>query len=186
MSERDLQRIRKLLAKASAAISQNYFMLPVAHYAGEEPLVQYRERVYAYELYHQLRVLWPDWKYSLAGEVDKSGHPVIRGGELDKAKPDLLIHVPGQMDGNLLVVEIKASPSAPPPDHGPLQRDLKKLCAFRKIGYAGAVFLVFGDSVDRVREAARREQVAIGRLEEIGLWHHARPNEPAKAVQWEG
>lgn len=91
MSERDLQRIRKLLAKASAAISQNYFMLPVAHYAGEEPLVQYRERVYAYELYHQLRVLWPDWKYSLAGEVDKSGHPVIRGGELDKAKPDLLI-----------------------------------------------------------------------------------------------
>lgn len=184
MCEKDLQQMRQLIAEASTAISPDYFMLPVAGSEGGEQLVQYRERVYAYELYHQLRQRWPAWDYSLAGEVDKSGHPLIRGGELDNAKPDLLIHVPGQMDRNLLVVEIKANFIAAPAKRDPLLRDIKKLFAFRDVGYTGRVLLVFGDSVDRVREVACSEQAVRERLGEIGLWHHAGPNKPAQVVQW--
>jgi hypothetical protein len=69
----DLDLLRSLLANATARIAPDYFLLPVADVDGGEPLVQYRERVYAYELYHQLRLTWPDqWPYSLASEIDKT------------------------------------------------------------------------------------------------------------------
>ena len=65
-------------------------------------------------MYYQLRLEWPNWDYSLGGEVDKrKQHPVIHGQDLDNAKPDLLIHVPGTMDSNLVGVEIKASEPQP-------------------------------------------------------------------------
>jgi hypothetical protein len=185
MSERDLGRVRHLLTEATARISRDYFMLPVTDAEGGEPLIQYRERVYAYELYHQLRSIWPDWPYSLAGEVDKRGHPLIRGGDLDNAKPDLLVHVPGKMEHNLLVLEIKAVRSRENPVlPAALTTDLRKLIAFRRAGYAGAVFLAFGDSVDRVRQLARRCQEVRESLFDIELWHHEQPGSPAIPIQW--
>lgn len=55
---------------------------------GGEPI--YRERVYCYELYHQLRYkmeIDPLWdEYELAGDLDKIGYSIITG----KFKPDLL------------------------------------------------------------------------------------------------
>jgi hypothetical protein len=148
---RDLERLRDLLAAATADIAPEYFLLPVADADGGEPLVEYRERVYAYELYHQLRQGWPDWPYSLGGEVDKSGHPIIRAGILDAAKPDLLVHVPREMDRNLAVVEIK--PIKPVPSQAEerkVKRDIEKLIAFRqRARYAAAFLLVFGEDADR-------------------------------------
>jgi hypothetical protein len=41
---------------------------------------------------------------------------VVRGARLDNVKPDLLVHVPGKMDHNLVVVEIKAASPRPPAD----------------------------------------------------------------------
>ena len=56
-----------ILREATARVAPDYFLLPV-HGA---PSV-YRERVYCYELYHQMRLLWPgDCPYRLNGEVDK-------------------------------------------------------------------------------------------------------------------
>lgn len=46
----------KILRKATANIPPEYFQLPIA--GREDPI--YRERVYCYELYHQMR-------YALAG-----------------------------------------------------------------------------------------------------------------------
>ena len=123
-------------------------MLPVANKKESEPLNVYRERVYAYELYHQLRHRWPaDWPYSLAGEVDKSRHPIVRGGYLDKAKPDLLVHVPREMDKNLIALEIKPLRSVHNQrERDRFQLDIRKLVAFRQhpANYASAVLLVFG------------------------------------------
>jgi hypothetical protein len=63
-----------ILHEATARIAPEYFLLPV--YGG--PSV-YRERVYCYELYHQIRLLWPgDCPYRLNGEVDKRAHPYFR------------------------------------------------------------------------------------------------------------
>jgi hypothetical protein len=50
----DVELFFTLLSAATAAISLAYFLLSVADGDGGEPLVLYRERVYAYELYHQL------------------------------------------------------------------------------------------------------------------------------------
>ena len=135
--EHDLSRAHVLLSAATSAIAAQYFLLPLAS-GTDRPLTRYRERVYAYELYHQLRSNWPkDWPFSLAGEVDKSGHPLIRGGALDRAKPDLLIHVPGDMNHNLVALEIKASATYSRQRAVEYRRGIKKLMAFRsKAGYA--------------------------------------------------
>ncbi len=66
---------------ATTAIGNDYMLLPIAG----APLPIYRERVYCYELYHQLRVEMDrnqervDFPYSLGGEIDKRAHPVMRG-----------------------------------------------------------------------------------------------------------
>lgn len=182
-----LRRIPRLIAEATAAITHEYFLLPVADAEGGEPMMQYRERVYAYELYHQLRLRWPEaWPYSLAGEIDKRGHPIIRGGILDDSKPDLLVHVPGEMARNLAVVEIKPlRPDIYPRERDNFQRDMQKLIAFRDVGYAAAILLVFGESresLDRVRAHARQSGTETGRIE---LYHHPESGKPAVSVGWE-
>lgn len=86
----ELAQVTEWLLSASSQIGREYFQLPVA--GAEEP--EYRERVYCYELYHRWRCHWFDsFPFSLSGEVDKTGHPLIRGAP----KPDFLVHIPGQM-----------------------------------------------------------------------------------------
>jgi hypothetical protein len=185
MSDEDLHQMRRLLSEATERVGRDYFLLPVANGAGGPPLVQYRERVYAYELYHQLRSIWPNWPYSLAGEVDKRGHPVVRGGHLDDAKPDLLVHVPGVMNQNLLAVEIKAArPEARQAEARAIAQDLRKLAAFREVGYEGAMLLVFGEAIDRIRECVRQEGELRALSDVVELLHHQRPGVPATTVSW--
>ena len=65
----------------------------------------YQERVYCYELYHQLRCRWPKGADCvLGGEVKKGGHPYLGSGQ---RKPDFLVHAPGE-DRNYVVVEVKS------------------------------------------------------------------------------
>ena len=79
--------------------------LPVA--GMEAPI--YRERVYCYELYHRLRSVMNElFPYLLNGEIDKSRHPYMQGNNLDGVKPDLLLHRPGDMDANLVAMEVKS------------------------------------------------------------------------------
>ena len=162
-------------------------MLPVADAEGGEPLIQYRERVYAYELYHRLRCIWPRWQYSLGGEVDKSRHPIVRGANLDNVKPDLLVHVPGGMDNNLIVIEIKAaSPSPPAIDRAAIETDLKKLAAFcRSAKYEAGFLLVFGTEIDRIREHAASAVSKGISLDRVELWHQVKPQVAARGVTWE-
>lgn len=130
--------IEQLISKATANISGNYFQLPID--GQEDPI--YRERVYCYELYHQLRLLWPNGShYELSGEVDKSGHPLIRGNNLDRVKPDLLVHTPGDMGGNHTVIEVKPINA----NREGIAKDLSTLTAFRRFGrYANAIYLFYG------------------------------------------
>lgn len=182
--ERDLIHLRELISGTARDVAAEYFMLPVADLQGGEPLIQYRERVYAYELYHQFRFRWPAWEYSLSGEVDKQGHPIVHGGDLEGAKPDLIIHVPGEMNHNLMVIEIKASrPGAVPINRRAIVQDLRKLIAFRRIGYAASIFLVFGESIEAFRELARNE-LGLVDLELVDFYHHPHPGAAAQRVDW--
>ena len=74
-----MENFDNIFKEATKNISREFYQLPVA--GKEDPI--YRERVYCYELYHQLRSLWPtETEYTLSGEVDKSGHPLIRNNGL--------------------------------------------------------------------------------------------------------
>jgi hypothetical protein len=129
-------RFLELLAEATARVPAHYFQLPTA--GGNEAI--YRERVYCYELYHQLRTLIEGeehlGRYKLSGEIDKQGHAIIR-----PCAPDLAFHDPGQMD-NLIAVEVK-------PVNGSakgVQKDLDSLTYYVSptVGYQLGVLLVYG------------------------------------------
>src|SRR5690554_896294 len=50
-----MNELSTILSAATAAIDERFMKLPIYH---GSPV--YRERVYCYELYHQLRSRWPD------------------------------------------------------------------------------------------------------------------------------
>ena len=131
-----LTQFEEILAAACSRVGREYFQIPVA-----DADAVYRERVYCYELYHQMRSGWGEFGFSLGGEVDKMGHPHFLGGPYANAKPDFLVHQPGNMGHNLACVEVK-----------PLNRaiagfiaDLRKLTWFcQNAAYHRGIFLVYG------------------------------------------
>lgn len=134
------------LLAATASIGDKYFRLPIA---GGSPI--YRERVYCYELYHQLRkILGNDYPYMLSGEIDKNSHPYIvsRCGAI---KPDFLVHKPGGMgmEANLAIVEVKSIERAiiGSEDKG-LLKDFKNINCMVDMpnGYYKGVILVYGNT----------------------------------------
>jgi hypothetical protein len=131
-----INRFEEMLTAATARVARDYFQLPVA-----DADAAYRERVYCYELYHQLRCVWDDFPFSLGGEVDKVGSPHFRDGPYAQAKPDLLVHVPGEMGHNLATVEVKPCDRSV----GAFREDLEKLAWFcQSAGYFRGLFLVYG------------------------------------------
>ncbi|MGO3244546.1 MAG: hypothetical protein ACTIKU_14865 [Halomonas sp.] len=171
-----MHRLTELLAQAAAAIPRQYFQLPVD--GQEDPI--YRERVYCYELYHQLRSIWPrDCGYSLGGEVDKAGHRLIRGNDLDSAKPDFLVHVPGHMDGNHAVIEVK-------PVHATnkaIRADIETLRNFRDYAeYERAILYIYG-SPENGNARKRAMDLLIEIVgSEIEVWVHEEPQNRAERV----
>jgi hypothetical protein len=175
---------------ATAAIGNDYMLLPIAG----APLPIYRERVYCYELYHQLRVeidmhkKTDDFPYSLGGEVDKRAHPIMRGLDIDNAKPDLLVHTPGDMEGNLIIIEVKPVNA----NKYDIRKDLRTLTAFRKRGkYRYAMYLIYGSN-ERWLSRVKRNILQLQTEDEeqridlslIDLYVHRFPETPAEHVDW--
>ncbi len=159
------------LVKAGAKTESHYFKLPVA---GTEEAI-FRERVYCYELYHQLRCLLGDvFPYYLHGEVDKAGHPIIP----DSYKPDFIFHVPGEMNRNLVVIEVKPVTA----DLGEINNDLEKLQCFlnKDIGYYWAIMLIYGDNESKFENIKSKIQGLNGcHLQNLLLvWHQAASQKP--------
>lgn len=142
MQERLLPFIKGLALAGKRMVDRHYFQLPVA---GEKAPV-FRERVYCYELYHNLRnVLGDDFSYKLDGEVDKNGHPQIPG----KKKPDFIVHHPGDMKGNLVVIEVKPVNVS----ISDLNKDLEKLIwLLDKAKYQWAIMLIYSNGVVDLRK----------------------------------
>lgn len=142
-----IDNVLRWLLKASSLVGKEYMQLPVAD---ADP--RYRERVYCYELYHQMRCQWPSaFQYALCGEIDKRKHAYVRGEYLDNIKPDFLVHAPGQMnpDSNLLAVEVKPANTT----STKIVEDVQKLTALRRnlinsydqpANYQHAIFWLYG------------------------------------------
>lgn len=138
----------------------------------------YRERVYTYEIYHQLRSRWPGvTEFTLNGEVDKRGHQFLAQLEAANAIPDLLVHIPGNMDGNHAIIEVKPLKS----DLAGVQKDLETLKLFRNnVGYQRAIYLFYGGIPERHLRAAIE---SVPELPSIELWLHENAGEPARMVR---
>lgn len=162
-----------IFEQATAAVELGYFHL---HIHGGSPV--YRERVYCYELYHQMRVRWPpDCPFTLNGEIDKAAHPILTGLGADRAKPDFLIHTPGAMAGNFAIVEVKPQGAA----NDDIRIDLEKLWLFTSaVGYQRAIYLLYGHGPGQAMERvlAIREESAE-RFGSVELWVHDGPGRAA-------
>ncbi|MGQ7260919.1 hypothetical protein [Vreelandella sp. V005] len=171
-----MHHLTEILAQASAAIPSLYFQLPVD--GQEDPI--YRERVYCYELYHQLRSIWPEnCGYSLGGEVDKAGHRLIRGNDLDNTKPDFLVHVPGDMGGNHAVIEVKPAHAA----NNAIRADIETLRRFRDYaGYERAIFYIYGSSENGNAKQRATDFLAELPGTEVEVWVHEEAKSRAKRV----
>ena len=170
-----MHELSELLARATAAVESGYFHLSLA---GANPV--YRERVYCYELYHQLRVVWPDNShYRLNGEVDKAAHPILKFMGVGRAKPDLLVHRPGYMEGNNTIIEVKSSSAA---KRG-IKKDLNTLGRFRTVvGYERGIYLIYGADAPRTAEWVRHIAQEPGGLPPIELWVHKTAGQAAVQV----
>jgi hypothetical protein len=172
-------RFRDALVQSIGRIGEKYFS--VERYRAVGPEQTPRERVYCYELYHQLRCeLGDDFPFTLHGEIDKSGQAFIEqklgGRGLAAPNPDFVLHIPGSIaDGDqLAVIEVKRIGLL---NARAFQRDIDKLEAFiTPIGYHHAVFLLFGfASCSEVENVVKG--LAISSPKVHVLWHH-QPGRP--------
>ena len=178
--ERDFLQFIEILREATSRIEQEYFLLPVA---GSDDAI-YKERIYCYELYHRLREGFEKnrFPYSLAGEVDKNGHLIIYP-KIGAKKPDLIVHVPGIMNKNLVAIEVK-------PINARLQdlkKDLKTLIGFlTAANYPMAMQLIYGGPEEifkgRIKYAFKKEMLRFSNSLYL-FWHEA-PQKKVKEYNW--
>jgi hypothetical protein len=160
--------LNNILGEAAQSIEAKYFLLPIAD---TDPVP--RERVYCYELYHQMRHRWPtDTRHSLNGEIDKVGHPNANA----PLKPDFIVHQPGSMDFNYAIIEVKPVQAKP----GRIRKDLNTLSEFKADWfYARAILLIYGGSRQEIlAKVGDTREDGPGRVE-IEVWHHPEPGQAA-------
>jgi len=168
-----MNELTRIFSEATAAIKRSYFHLPIDD---SDPV--YRERVYCYELYHQMRSRWPaDCKFYLNGELDKAGHPLLRELGADKSKPDFLVHKPGDMKGNHTIIEVKQVATK----KDDIRKDIETLDRFvRKVNYQRAIYLFFGQKYDYgLMEKILSVAGEFDELASIEIWFHNESGESA-------
>lgn len=162
------------LVNAGEEISKDYFNLKEA---GSRELIQ-RERVYCYELYHQLKNKIVDFPYDLDGELDKNGHSIIEES-LGKVKPDFVIHKRGNMGNNLAVIEVK------PIDvrASNLESDLEKIKKFiNRCQYYKGIMLIYGNKNWNYFDENIKNKVEDINEENLLLVWHQKPNQSMKVI----
>lgn len=159
--------ILRAITIASRLINGTYFLLPIARI--DRPIK--RERVYCYELYHQLRLALCNSPLTLTGEPDKRGHPSFIGKQ---PNPDFILHTPGHHGNNTAVIEVECRLGK-----AHLAKDLKTLKLMKEKGYRVLVLLLFAAHKvpwQRLEQAAEEADI---RLDEIVVLLHRAAGEEA-------
>lgn len=173
---KNISDLQELLKTATSLVDCCYFQTEIMD-NNMRPKIVYRERVYCYELYHQMRKIWPhDNTLILHGEYDKSGSQFFAGSNVNGVKPDFLIHTPGTTDKNLLAMEVKAVTA----NLSDIKCDLLKLSRMRsEVSYFATIFLIFGKDSTRKANQIRSLQLQWVFNSNIEIWAHENPNEAA-------
>jgi hypothetical protein len=147
------EQFRILLRRAAALVEPPWFHMSIAPIGEDPSQLAYRERVYCYELYHQIRVLSTDEigrragapRLLLSGEIDKAGiNSVVSDG---RQKPDLVWHEPGKSHNNAVVVEVKTMQGLDSANGMMAALDTLRafLQAAPEVRYQSGILLVFGN-----------------------------------------
>ena len=138
------------------------YRCPWHDWSDTESLNRFYERVFAYELYHQLRCILPSNEYVINGEPGKAYRNIVGIGS---KFPDLIYHVPGTDDCNLAVIEVKVVPK----NVCEYRKDIAKLCQFRRepLAYKVGILTLFGDSINLSQALQQIEGIAPCEGEEI-------------------
>ncbi|GBR06880.1 hypothetical protein HW511_13775 [Asaia siamensis] len=141
------KEILELLKRALKNVSADYVLL-----GHPSELDIFVERVFAYELYHQMRLLFRDKHGVVNGEYRKYLKLIP---DIDNNKtyiPDLVVHQPSTLDRNFLAIEIKTSPSL---NRNDLKRDLGKLEFYTRppklegLGFQLGVMLIVNYDIEK-------------------------------------
>jgi hypothetical protein len=160
-ADNEVRKAIDLLKAGAEHVEVEYFRLVTTY----ERRGIVRERVFCYELYHQIRLLMAkDYTLSLHGEIDKSGHGDFNPD--DQKNPDFVLHVPGTHEGNTLVIEVKGTLEYAPSRY---LEDFKTLVAFvTKYGYKAGAFLLYNHEVgELVHKLARIERTNMAAWENV-------------------
>jgi hypothetical protein len=132
--------IKENLCQAIYQMDEKFFRLPVSQIDGSQKLT-HPERAFCYELYHQLRnVLGDSFDHDLNGEISKVNNEFFK---TDKKIPDFIIHRAGNMDNNLVVLEVKGEIVK-----DGILKDIETLSGFiHNARYQYGIFILFGQSI---------------------------------------
>lgn len=140
--DKELKKYLNIIIEALNNMDERYYNLKTTY----EPAGIVRERVFCYELYHQIRCVQTkqrETKLSLNGEIDKRGHPEF--DEHDQKNPDFVFHIPGKTSGNTIVMEVKGKIKGEYTEK--CIKDFKTLEVFvRKYHYKVGIFLLYNYS----------------------------------------
>ena len=111
--------------------------MPVLEGDGDIVKITHPERVFCYELYHQLRQRTNSLiDFDLHGELSKVYHPLFTK---NKKIPDFILHKAGDMKSNFIVIEVKAVLTSE------IQKDFETLIGFiSEQRYDNGIFILYG------------------------------------------
>jgi hypothetical protein len=200
-------QFKEALYKSIMNIDQKYFQVSRFDY---ESILAWRERIYCYELYHQLRLHLPDknFPYVLHGEIDKKGHGFIGKAFADYYEkydhekinpiypnPDFVVHDPGSCN-NLVAMEVKCTVKNNYEIKTGYTKDLSKLQIFicaDKIKYDHGIFLIYGpknqsatiENCSKIKDCLNEKQKDLIKFDKLHIFYHEVPDDnlPANIVQ---
>jgi len=129
----------------------------------------YYERIFCYELYHQMRCLQTQhsdlFEFKIHGELTKD-----RYEGFGKVTPDFLIHIPNEVgkEKNRVIVEVKTSKN----NADEIFKDFEKLNKFIKMdnGYQYGVFIWVGEKLSDLHEEIKKRK-RLGSIDKIWVIH---------------
>ncbi|MCC3359422.1 hypothetical protein [Bacillus sp. REN16] len=105
-----------------------------------------RERVFCYELYHQMRMIQDKYELtniSLSAEIDKRGHNGFK--RRDQKNPDFVFHQYGTFKRNEIVIEVKGSLGRG------IFKDFETLSVYcNRYQYKHAYFILYNSNVNQL------------------------------------
>jgi hypothetical protein len=138
--EMPIENYLAIIREALSRVETGYYRLRTTY--AEAGVV--RERVFCYELYHQMRsIMGAAQPLIIHAEIDKSGHADFEAA--DQRNPDFVFHVPGEHERNTLVVEVKGTLDSV----AGVLKDFETLERFvTGYGYRAGVFILYNYSLD--------------------------------------